>query len=222
MTDTYAECIERDTQLHEAVKDSLPAIQALNSIQIEKFIFYLKSLHNYYPRSENHTTFYMDFSRRLDELRNSAEQLTLQRKVMKSSLFGIGLCVLAGALLSVTVLALTSHENAVAVCAGMGAIAVIYFADSKFLRDAILLSKEQDRKYFLSSIRMARACNELDWAGLFTYHKATKSGSHSDADLARVQDAIGELTSNLRSALYNDEYFQYSDPKLSELSQGNA
>ena len=75
---------------------------------------------------------------------------------------------------------------------------------------AIQVSKEQDRKYFLSSVRAANACNELNWAGLFSYNIATKDGALSDADLAHLNEQVAEITAKLRNALYNDEYFQYS------------
>lgn len=126
---------------------------------------------------------------------------------------GIACCVFAGVFrrcLSVSVGRSDRCRCGVLVASGV----CILFVDSKLLRKALLLSKEQDRKYFLSSIRAANACNELDWAGLFSYKQASKTGPHSDADQVRLDVEVGYLASGLRAAFYNDEYFQYSPANL--------
>lgn len=74
------------------------------------------------------------------------------------------------------------------------------------------MPKEQDRRYFLESIRAARACNELDWSGLFPYHGASRPGPQSDEDLERTEQRIAELSSQLRAALHNDEFMEYTRP----------
>ena len=95
-------------------------------------------------------------------------------------------------------------------------VLLVIFADIKFLKCALILTKEQDRRYFLSSIRAAKACNELGWAGLFSYNKCSKTGSYSEADTAHMNSEIGLLTHSLRTALYNDEYFQSSSSELND------
>ena len=222
MTNPYLECVEADPKLYRAVQASLAGTQTLAPLQIEKLVFYLKSLHTFYAQSANHVAYSAEFSKRLDGLRNSDEQRSLQRQATASIFKGVALCVLAGALLMVAAAQFLGREHAFAVGASLGALVLILIAVAKCFRDAVVVSKEQDRKYFLASIRAAKACNELDWSGLFTYHRATKFGPHSDEDLKRVHAAIGELASNLRSALYNDEYFQYSDPGLSEPTASDA
>jgi len=71
------------------------------------------------------------------------------------------------------------------------------------------ISKEQDRKNFLSSIREAKGCNELNWAGLFAYRSGIQPKSETE-----VSRDIGALTADLRAALYNDEYFSFSPEEL--------
>ena len=214
MDNPYLSHIKEDPKLNAVVSDALPEIQRLNSTQIEKLVFYLKSLHGYYPKSENHTSHWSEFADKLDKLRNSPEQLTLQRHTGSALLKGIVCCVLGGVLLAVALAALMGGQTGI----GVGCLAVVgacvLFADAKFFRKAILISKEQDRKYFLSSIRAANACNELDWAGLFSPSNASKSGPLSDEDVALLAAQVAELTEKLRVALYNDEYFQYSSPML--------
>lgn len=214
MNNEYLSYLKEDAKLYAVVKDALPELQRLSSAQIEKLVFYLKSQHAYYPKSENHVAFLSEFSDKLEKLRNSSEQIALQRQVRVVVMKGIACCVFSGVLLAVALASLLGGK--IGVCVGflVAVGACILFADSKFLRKALLLSKEQDRKYFLSSIRTASACNELDWAGLFSYHHASKTGQHSDADLVRLEAEVGDLTGGLRAALYNDEYFQYSSTDL--------
>lgn len=214
MDNQYLSYLEDDAKLYAVVRDKLPELQRLSSAQLEKLVFYLKSLHGYYPKSENHVAFLAEFSHKLDKLRNDPAQVALQRQASAALLKGIACCVFAGILLAVALAALIGGQ------AGVGAgflgatAACVLLSDAKLLRKALLLSKEQDRKYFLSSIRAARACNELDWAGLFSYNQVSKTGALSDADEAQIDAEVGDLTEKLRAALYNDEYFQYSAAKL--------
>ncbi len=214
MDNPYLSYIQEDPKLNAVVSEALPELQRLSSMQIEKLVFYLKSLHGYYPKSENHTSYWSEFADKLDKLRNSPEQITLQRQTGSALLKGIVCCVLGGVLLAVALAALMGGQTGIGVGFLAAAGACVLLADAKFFRKAVLTSKEQDRKYFLSSIRSAKACNELDWAGLFSYNKASKSGPLSDEDEALLAAQVAELTEKLRLALYNDEYFQYSSPML--------
>lgn len=214
MDNEYLSYLKEDAKLYAVVKDTLPELQHLSSAQIEKLVFYLKSLHGYYPKSENDVVFSMEFSDKLEKLRNSSEQVALQRQAGFAQLKGIACCVLAGVLLAAAMVALLGGHIGVGVGFLVTVGACILFADSSLLRKALLLSKEQDRKYFLSSIRVANACNELDWAGLFADNQSYKNGPLSAADEVRQFTEISELTDSLRKALYNDEYFQYSPAML--------
>jgi lysylphosphatidylglycerol synthetase-like protein (DUF2156 family) len=214
MDNQYLSYLNEDAKLYAVVRDKLPELQRLSPAQVERLVFYLKSLHGYYPKSENHIAFWSEFSDKLEKLRNSPEQQGLQRQTGAALLKGIACCIVAGVLLAGALAALLDGQSGVAAGLLGAAVACVLLADAKLLRKALLLSKEQDRKYFLSSIRAARACNELDWAGLFSYNGASKTGALSDADEARLHAEVGDLTEKLRAALYNDEYFQYSSAKL--------
>ena len=218
MSNPYLAYVEEDPQLHAAIEPALNKLNSLTPEQIEKLVFFLKSLHTYYPKSENHVAYLEQFSKRLDQLRNSDEQRKLQQQATGSILKGMGLCLLSGALLSAAAVFGLGGAYPAGIGAALAGLTLLLIADSKLFRRALVVSKEQDRRYFLSCIRVSSACNELDWSGLFAYHRATKSGSHSDEDLKQVHAAIAEITANLRAALYNDEFLQYSDTKLSERS----
>lgn len=214
MNNQYLSYLKEDAKLYAVVGDKLPELQRLSSAQLEKLVFYLKSLHGYYPKSENHVAFLSEFSNNLGNLRNGPEQVALQRQAGATLMKGIACCVFAGVLLAVALAALLGGQIGFGAGFLGAAGACVLLGDTKLLRKALLLSKEQDRKYFLSSIRAAKACNELDWAGLFSYNQASKTGALSDADEARLYAEVGDLTEKLRAALYNDEFFQYSSAKF--------
>lgn len=210
MINEYLSYIEEDPQLYAVLKDKLPQFERLSPAQVEKFIFWLKSLQTYYPKSEASATYCSEFADKLENLRNSSEQINLQRSANRSLLKGIALCVIAGLLLAIVLACLLGGQ----MWLGMGflgaAVGCILVATSTSIKTAIVISKEQDRKYFLASIRAARACNELDWAGFFAYSPAMQLGPRSAEDEKRIEGEMAELTGQLRAALYNDEYFEYS------------
>jgi len=217
MGNEYFSYIEEDPALYDAVNNCLPELKDMSPVQVEKLIFFLKSLHSYYPKSENHTVFYGAFTDKLERLKSSEEQLLLQRRSSISAMKAVIICVGSGMLLAASLAAFVSDEQGYGILLALLAIAGIFTAVAKFWDQSISISKEQDRKYFLASIREAKACNELDWAGLFTFHKASKTGPHSDEDIKRCEYEAGELSAKLRAALYNDEFFQYSPASLKEV-----
>ncbi len=221
MTNNYLNTVESDAALYAIVQDKIPDLQRLSPIQIEKLVFYLKSLHTYYQQSEN-TDVYSEFEAKLEKLRNSSEQLILQRLVASNIVKAIGSSTFAGLLLGGALFASIAGRIGIAVGCVVISIALIAFADGKWLKRAVVIAKEQDRKYFLSSIRTARGCNELDWSGLFSYNTASIPGPESCDDLAHMNGKVGRLTAKLRAALYNDEFFRYSSSELDVSNQTDS
>ena len=218
----YLKVVEDDVELYAAIEDSLSKLQRLNPIQIEKLVFYLKSLYTYYPKSENLVEYCVQFDAKLAELRNLPEQIDLDRR-MSSALFkGIGVCLLSGVILVGALLAALDGRTGLAVGIVIASGAVIAYAHDKWFNEALKLFAEKDRWFFLSAIRAARACNELEWAGLFTYKLPKKSDQPSHAEFDRDHVEVGRLTAELRAALYNDEYFRYSPPELSVFKHSDA
>ena len=68
MNNEYLSYVEEDAKLYSVVKDKLPELRQLTPLQIETLIFYLKSLHSYYPKSENHVAYLSEFSDRLEKI----------------------------------------------------------------------------------------------------------------------------------------------------------
>ncbi len=103
------------------------------------------------------------------------------------------LCILSGMLFIGATSFLFSNKISFSIDLLILASCLILFADSKLFRKSIEISKEQDRKYFLYSILISKACNELDWAGLFAYNSSLKNGSE-----LMLEEEIGNLTNSLR------------------------
>jgi hypothetical protein len=213
MVSEYLSYVKEDEKLYRIVEPVLPGIETLNAQQIETLIFYLKSLHGYYPESKNSIFYYYHFSQQLDRLRTSESQKRLQAKAawlifIAMAVGGFGAIVLAVG--AVALLSGTMNWGIAFIIAGLGLFA---FAESRFGTRALVTAKEQDRRYFLESLRSARACNELGWAGLFSYNGVTQPGPQSNADIECTRMQIAQLTDQLRTALYNDEYMSYSHPR---------
>lgn len=209
MESEYFSYVEQDPKLLEALTPALPALRTLSAEEVETLVFYLKSLHSYYPASEGHVANHERFSERLKTIRESPEQNVLQRrasaKLFKAMVAGVG----AGVLLAAGALAIVGGAlwGAVLVAAAVG---LFVLAEVRYGKPALDAAKEQDRRYFLDCIRASRACNELDWSGLFSYNGITQPGPQSDEAIEQTRLRIAALSSQLRNALYNDQYMQYS------------
>lgn len=213
MQDAYLGYVEKDEELWQVIEPILPRLTTLSAGQVETLMFFLKSLHSYYPSSANEWLNREPFEKRLDVIRESSLQQSLLSKARWRLRLGVLICVVAGFLLLPCVLSLFVGEwKAVAVW-GLPALALVFLADYVGFCPAIKTFKEQERRYFLESIRAARACNELDWAGLFTYNGVTTAGAQSDEAIQQTRLRVGELAQQLRAALYNDEYMDYSRPR---------
>lgn len=207
----HEDAIRADAALREILTSARPLICALSNEQVEKLVFFLKAIHSYYPKSESSKVHWNEFDDTLRRIRDSSEQKALQSRTTRKILFGMLFCVVAGALLAPALSSLFSPLAGIGT--GISALLAAGFvavADLKFFKQSVLLAKEQDRKYFLGSLRAAKACNELDWVGLFAYGTSSKPGPQSDADLRRTAGEVADLAASLRNALYNDEYFQYT------------
>lgn len=213
MQNEYLGYVEKDEGLLEVVEPILPRLRTLSEEQVETLVFYLKSLHGYCSSSANELQNRELFESRLDGIRNSSTQDNIQSKARWRLRLGVLICVVAGFLLLPCVLGLFAGEWRVAAIWGLPALALVFLADYFGFLPAINTFKQQDRLYFLESIRTARSCSELEWSGLFAYNGETKMGSQSDEALHQTRLRIAELTQQLRTALYNDEYMDYSRPR---------
>ena len=100
MEPEYFSYVEQDPSLHELLAPALPALRTLTAEQVETLVFYLKSLHSYYPASANESENWLGFSERLRVIRESPQQTTLQRKASSKLLKGMATCVVAGVFLT--------------------------------------------------------------------------------------------------------------------------
>ncbi|SDP92867.1 hypothetical protein SAMN05216303_11129 [Rhodoferax sp. OV413] len=213
MQNAYLGYVEKDEGLWRVVEPILPRLTTLSAEQVETLVFYLKSLHGYCPSSANELQNQVPFETRLDAIRNNSTQDDLQSKARWRLRLGILICIVAGFLSLPGVLGLFAGEWETVAVWGLPALALVFLADYVGFLPAINTFKQQDRRYFLESIRAAQACNELDWSGLFTYNGETKTGPQNDEAIHQTHLRIAGLTQQLRTALYNDEYMNYSRPR---------
>ncbi|MCC5612496.1 hypothetical protein LC612_38840 [Nostoc sp. CHAB 5834] len=210
MRDSYLAYVEEDERLLKVVEPILPHLKTLPKEQVETLVFYLKSLQSYSSSSANELQNRLAFEEKLDAIRSSYAQTELLSKARWKLLLGIFLCLAAAVVAVPGVLELLAGRGATAATWVLPAGGLLLSAHFLLILPAIELFKQQDRRYFLESIRAARSCNELDWAGLFAYNGATMPGAQSEKALDQAAHRTAELTAQLRTALYNDEYLSYS------------
>lgn len=213
MQTAYLERIEQDEALRSAISPVLPALQRLTADQAETLVFYLKSLHGYYPASESSSTLRLEFEEKLDALRESPLQKEMQSKAARQMLIAMVLGGVAVLALGLAVIALLVGQAVWAAGLAVASVVLFVFAEARFGKPALVTAKEQDRRYFLDCICASCTCNELDWSGLFTNHGATHPGPQSDDDIERTDQRVAELARQLRAALSNDEFMQYTRPR---------
>jgi len=210
METEYLADLQRDPDLRRITDQVLPELQRLRPDQVETLVFFLKSLHSYYPASSNDVSNWSAFDDRLKQIRESTEQKKMERRaaslLFKAMLMGgVSIAMIAAAAAAL----LAGAAGPALGLAGLG-VGAFVLAELKFGKPAIEAAKEQDRRYFLECLRAARGCNELDWCGLFAFNGEIRPGPQSDEDLEQARLRVADLTGQLRSALYNDEYRSYS------------
>lgn len=142
---------------------------------------------------------FAEYSNALDRLRNTLEQKELQSRARRMMLVSKLLTVLLGVCaVGVWVLFDAQTWRWYEMTAAAVVLLGIFIAVTTFDTRALVIAKEQDRKYFLSCLREAQSDDELLRAGLYAYF---------DNPLKRSAEALGRLARDrvheqLSDALY--------------------
>ena len=207
----YKERVESESQLNQIFENNFGSFEKLNKSQIEKIVFYLKSRHSYYEDSENSWSLKDKFDERLNLIKFGDKQIELQNTGARLLRKAAVLNIFCGVLFAGLLITLLLKIWVLSILLLFLMLPCYYFANSKFIVQALLKYKEQDRRYFLESLRSAKGCNELDWAGFYAYYDGHHLGSQSKEDEENSKIQIEKITQNFRDALYNDEYFNYTN-----------
>ena len=140
----------------------------------------------------------------LDALKNAPEQTVWMRaaygKSVGARLTSVGFAVA----LAVTLwLIFVWHAPWYVTGTGLLASAAVWWVSDQFAVASITLSKQQDRRYLLQSLRAAETVNELNLAGLFAYLPGTMV-SEAGFSEERCQQIMREERDRLTDALYCD------------------
>lgn len=205
MENPYKEKIMYDKVFKDLVNDWSETFDSLNYEQIERLVFYLKSIHSYDSNCDYSYYNREEYEKKLNSLRDSNEQIKLMQKskrLLRQSSF---LHMINGLILSACILTFvySSWFWSVALLFLFG---YVYYQSDFITLKALLANKEQDRRYFLQSIRLARNCTELEWSGFFSYYEGFKEGFFDDQQKKIHEENRDKISRNFRNALYNDEF----------------
>ena len=110
-----------------------------------------------------------DFKKVIEEIRNSEDQQSLQKREMKFRKKAF-LAVLSFTIfLMLFIICLLFFDYGWILLGSVVMVAISYIAWDQYTVKTILIAKEQDRKFFLQCIRKAENIEELNDAGFFAY-----------------------------------------------------
>ncbi len=108
-----------------------------------------------------------DFKKVIEEIRNSEDQQSLQKREMKFRKKAF-LAVLSFTIfLMLFIICLLFFDYGWILLGSVVMVAISYIAWDQYTVKTILIAKEQDRKFFLQCIRKAENTEELKYSGVF-------------------------------------------------------
>ena len=112
-----------------------------------------------------------NFEETLENIKNSAEQLSYQTKVQKYHYLSCSLFLIFALILVVAIIILFSslNKNILWIIIPISILTILI--SEKYHVKSINTAKEQNRRYFLHCLREAESIDELNKVGLFAYYK---------------------------------------------------
>jgi len=140
----------------------------------------------------------------MNDIRNSPEQLILQRKSYAQTIWSRLVGLLFSISLAITLFLGFARDfswYSMAACLIVN-LALFVFSD-RFTVKALIIAKEQDRRYFYQCLRTAQSIYELNVAGLFGYIPGTDPNDAGYTE-ERWLDATTAERDRFSDALYFD------------------
>jgi hypothetical protein len=173
----------------------------LRESQIEQVVLWLKriKISQNYPTGMYPGTHQDGFYRILNEIRESREQVRFQKqaniKAMKSNIAAVLLFISLLAILTLWLAEVPGWISAIPIVLSF----FIFGFMQSYTKEALIIAKEQDRRYFMECLRRAENVDELNEAGLFMYLKGM---SDEDYDSEKALASAKKEVDRLRNALY--------------------
>jgi len=157
------------------------------------------------PIKTNKLVFEHQFARRLDAVKTSTAQNRLIAKAHIKSIWSRVFAALLAIAAVVVVVIYGAHSWRWYEAAGAGIVLWLFYSlSSKFNTKALQLAKEQDRRYFLDSLREGQTVSELNEAGLFAYVPDTMPEQGKTFSWVKSVLAMRRAQEQLSDALYTD------------------
>lgn len=180
----------------------------LTSDSIEKAVLWLKRIREKRQGPSPYSgQEYGAFYRALEALKNTPEQVSMQKAAswcaIKSHL--LGLVVLVCVLVFVLLYSLDISKWWTAMPGFLGWYSFDMMQEQT--KKSFVIAKEQDRRYFMQSMRMATNVDELNEAGFFMYIKSMEMDKGFDQ--AGSTKAARIEIQRMRDAIYFNNPFEY-------------
>jgi hypothetical protein len=149
------------------------------------------------------------FVETVDTIRNSPEQLALQKRAASLVFRAMCMSALAGAAATLAVLALVMYAMTSPIAAIAGAVVAAVVAAKTFFRaegrivEAAHVWKEQDQRNLLGAIRAAGSAWQLNLAGFFAYLPGTNTREPGFNESASLE-ILRKEKDRMLAALSND------------------
>jgi hypothetical protein len=179
-------------------------LRKLPKDEIEELVLFLKNPHVPEKVLLENWDKDMEFVRRVEELRNIPEQVHLQRQALKAIRWSITCGVFIGICSTVGALMYVGTGGWIVPAILMGFILFLYWKAEKLGIKAILISKEQDQRHLLASIRKATSVNELNKAGLFAWSNDAGDMMSKNYNTDEAKAALMKQVAHLRDAIYRN------------------
>lgn len=149
---------------------------------------------------------YGGFCRALEALKTTPEQVAMQKKAawkaIKSNLAAVGLFLSACTALLLYSIDVSKWWSLIPFLIA----AALFDTMQKLTKESLIIAKDQDRRYFMASIRLAASVGELNEAGFFMHI------DKNDDEDSYVKAARSEIA-RMRDVIYTKSNLDYDGPE---------
>jgi hypothetical protein len=202
-TEEFQERLRATARLIAPIADGL---RQLPREQIEEVVLFLKKIHNPPNEREEEWGEIRRFEARVEGLRNLPEQVQLQRLVIRKVWLAIACGAGAGICATLAVVTGFVAHAWLLSSALLFPIVLMAWQGTRQGVQSISISKEQDQRHLLASIREATCVTEINRAGLFAWSNDAADFKSRNYNEKAAAECTQKQVLHLRDAIYRHAY----------------